>query len=194
MSVMNSPIIDNSSTRFGGEKLVAFDAFSEEEIKELISESKPTICALDRVPTKILLLHLETLLPVIKRIINLSLQSGTFPRIWKEAVVKPLIKKSNLDINQFSNYRPVSNLSFLSKVLEKAVKVRLSSHLSTHSLLDRFQSAYRPRHSNETALLRVCNELQISADNGEVRSAHPTRFIGCVRYNRSLSVNTVSIV
>ena len=62
----------------------------------------------------------------------------------------------------------MTNLTFLSKVLERAVKARLSTHLQRNDLFDKYQSAYRSSHSTETALLRIVNDLQNAADIGQV--------------------------
>ena len=70
----------------------------------------------------------------------------------------PLIKKPGLDAEILKNYRPVSNLSFLSKVIEKVIASRIISHIENNSIIDQFQSAYKCDHSTETALLRVYND------------------------------------
>ena len=77
------------------------------------------------IPTPLLLECLDVLLPSITQIINDSLQSGVVPSLFKSAIVKPLLKKPTLDQNNLKNYRPVSNLMFLSKVLEKVVLQQL---------------------------------------------------------------------
>jgi hypothetical protein len=70
-----------------------------------------------------------------------------------------------LDNNALKNYRPVSNLSFVSKILEKVVVSRLECHLQPNSLLYHLQSAYRTGHSTETALLRVHHDITSALDN-----------------------------
>ena len=85
---------------------------------------------------------------------------------FKTALVRPLLKKPNLDREDFKNYRPVSNLPFVSKVLEKTVSTRIENHLSSFSLNDNLQSAYRSCHSTETALLRVHHDVVSALDNG----------------------------
>ena len=83
---------------------------------------------------------------------------GHFPTCWKSAVVLPLLKKPGLDL-QIENFRPVSNLQFISKLVEKAVALQLQSHLSLKGLYPIAQSAYRKYHSTETALLKVKNDI-----------------------------------
>ena len=80
------------------------------------------------------------------------------PFVYKSALVKPLLKKMSLDPSDLKNYRPVSNLSFLSKVLERIVLWQLNERLKHSNLLSPLQSAYRPNHSTETVLLRIVIE------------------------------------
>ena len=97
------------------------------------------------------------LLPVITLIINLSLQSGHFPEVWKEAIVIPLLKKCGSDSSNFKKLRPVSNLSYISNLTESAVADQIQSHLD--NLYPVFQSTYRKLHSTETALVKVHNDI-----------------------------------
>jgi hypothetical protein len=89
-----------------------------------------------------------------------------FPSAFKHALVKPLLKKSSLDPNVQKNYRPISNLAFVSKIIEKVVAARLLDHVKENDLNETFQSAYKKGHSTETALLRVHNDIIRSIDNG----------------------------
>ena len=110
-------------------------------------------------PTKRGIEYLDIVLPVILKLINGSLESGVVPKCFKAAVIKPLLKKSNLDPNSMKNYRPVSNLPFISKLLERVVTEQLVIHLNEDNpLLDKFQSACHAGFSAETAPLRVMNE------------------------------------
>ena len=67
-----------------------------------------------------------------------------------------------------NNYRPVSNLCFIAKILEKLVLSQVSSYLNSHNLYNTCQSAYRPGHSTETALLKVVNDLFLSLNKGNI--------------------------
>ena len=80
--------------------------------------------------------------------------------------ITPFLKNSSLDKNIFKNYRPISNLPFLSKVLERIVAKQLNEHLDATGLHEVRQSAYRANHSTETALLRVYNDALVALDNG----------------------------
>ena len=99
--------------------------------------------------------------------INLSIKNGYFPDTWKGALVKPILKKSNADL-VFKNFRPVNNLSFLSKLTEKTVAHQTVNHMTTHNLIPVFQSAYRQGHSTETALIRVRNDILMNMNSQQV--------------------------
>ena len=83
----------------------------------------------------------------------------------KSAVIKPLLKKENLDCNILKNYRPVSNLPFLSKVLERVVAKQLKQYMSDYNLHEPFHSAYKQFHSTESALLIVHNDILCAMEN-----------------------------
>ena len=101
--------------------------------------------------------------PKFTNIIDKSLKTGCIPAAQlKEAMLKPKLKKSNLE---YSNFRPISNLKFLSKVIEKAVATQLMGHLLTNNLEEPLQSAYKRCHSTETALLKVQNDILMTIDN-----------------------------
>lgn len=153
---------------FRGVPFLAFHNVSEDIVKRTILHATPTTCDLDPLPTPLLIECLDVLLPSITSLINHSLSSGSFPSIFKSALVKPLLKKPSLNPNDLKNYRPVSNLSFLSKIIEKLVLSQLLEHLTSKNLLSAFQSAYRSHHSTETALLKILNDILISLDNGKV--------------------------
>jgi len=99
-------------------------------------------------------------------IINISLQTDTFPKAFKHGLVTPLLKKPGLDREVLSNYRPITNLSFISKVLERIVANQLDNPFSDHDILSPSQPVYRAYHSTETALLSFQNDLILSVGRG----------------------------
>ena len=102
-------------------KLGELTPTSVDELRAIIKTAAPKSCSLDTLPTELLKDDLETHLPILTELVNSSLTSGHFPSALKHGVVRPLIKKANLDHNQMKNYRPVTNLSFVNKILEKVV-------------------------------------------------------------------------
>ena len=119
----------------------AFNTFkpvTEDEVSKCINESPTKSCPLDPIPT-----------------LNYSLIDGSFPSAFKRAVVTPLIKKASLPRNDLKNYRPVSGLCFLSKLVERVVAMQLTSHINNNELENPQQSAYKPGDSTETALLSI---------------------------------------
>jgi Reverse transcriptase (RNA-dependent DNA polymerase) len=88
--------------------------------------------------------------------------------VYKAAYITPLLKKSGLDATDVRSYRPISNLSTVSKLLERLVAQQLIDYLKTADLLPQYQSAYRPFHSTETAVLHVLSEILTAVDRGDV--------------------------
>ena len=140
-----------------------FRLLSEDEVRELVRKSPTKHCELDPMPTWLVKDCLEEILPILTRIINLSLQMGDVPLSLKHAIIKPLLKKMGLELIN-KKYRPVSNLTYISKLIERAVVAQLLDHLKDNNLMDIYQSAYRMFHSTETALLKVRNDILMEMD------------------------------
>ena len=141
-----------------------FSPLSEEEVRKIIIQSATKSCCLDPVPTQLVKDCLDVLLPIITRIINKSFETCTVPKSFKVAAVTPILKKANLIAEILKNFRPISNLPFLSKVLEKAASKQLLHHKDTKNLREKNQSAYRKYHSTETALVRIQHDLLQALD------------------------------
>ena len=122
---------------------------------------------MDPIPTNLLYVILPVLVPIISHLVNTALCSGIFPSKLKSAIVVPLLKKRGLDVEVLKNYRPVSNLPFISKVIERVVASRILDHMKQNNLLDPMQSACRAGHSTETALLRVHSDIVSAIDKGK---------------------------
>ncbi len=138
------------------EKLQCFTTIGQDELNKLITASKPTTCLLDPVPTKLL----KELLPVAEEpllnIINSSLSLGHVPKPFKLAVIKPLIKKPKLDPCELANYRPISNLLFMSKMLEKVVSAQLCSFLQNKMIsMKNFSQVLGPDIAQKLHLLKL---------------------------------------
>ena len=119
---------------------------------------------LDPIPTHLLKQCSDAIVQAITRIINASLSRGEVPLSFKEAIVTPLLKRPGLELT-YKNYRPVSNLSFLSKLTERAVNDQIKHHITINNLREPLQSAYRPFHSTETALIKIFDDLLLNLDN-----------------------------
>ena len=100
-------------------------------------------------------------------LINLSLLEGVFAESWKMAIIHPLIKKLGLEL-VYSNYRPVSNLLFLSKVVEKYMLKQFNTRCDNNNLLPDYQLAYRQNYSTETSIIKLCNDVLWAMENQQL--------------------------
>ena len=146
-------------------KFVGFHEVSINEIAKILSNSPGTTCDLDPIPLALLKKCSDAVLPAMTKSINNSMNLGEIPSSLKAAQIRPMLKKVNSDSFLLANYRPISNLCFLSKTLERVVAKQLSTFIANNYLIDAFQSAYGAHHSVETALLNVHNDLLQQAMN-----------------------------
>ena len=126
--------------------------------------------------------HLEVA-PILTQIVNASHTQGEFTSELKNALLHPLLKKAGIDCI-FKNYRPISNLSFLSKLVERAVCKQITQYTGTTRMAEKFQSAYRASHSTETALIKVKDDILRAVDN--------QRATCLILLDLSVAFNTVS--
>ena len=145
-----------------------FSTVTEDQVTKIITNSPSKSCSLDPWPTFLVQDYLDILITPITSIINASIIKDKCPNFFKPAHVTPILKKASLDKEVFKNHRPVSNLNFISKILERVVAVQLQTHLDEAGLMTAFQSAYRKHHSTESALLNIQNDILINIAKGSV--------------------------
>ena len=145
--------------------LTHFRETSEYDVARLIQKSPKKSCSLDPIPTWLLNKYKATFTLTITRIVNSSINLAFVPELLKSAAITPFIKKKNLT-PVLKNFRPVSNLKYISKLIEREIVFQLHEHLPRDNILEPMQSAYRRRHSTETALIKVRNDILLAMDNG----------------------------
>jgi hypothetical protein len=148
--------------------LSSFTPVTAVEVQRLLSQSTSKHCLLDPIPTWLLKRTADIVAPVLTVLSNMSMQLGVFPQLHKQAVVFPRLKKPTLDADDANSYRPNSNLTFISKFIERLVARRFVQHAEYHNLFPQNQSAYRRFHSTETAVISVTNDIIRSIDRGEI--------------------------
>ena len=143
-----------------------FSPLSPAQLKKLILATPSKTCSLDPLPTPLLKESLDECLPILVNIVNTSLEKGQMPKALKRAIITPVPKKAN--IQEYTDFRPISNLPFLSKLIERVVVDQLTQYCDNNGLNEPLQSAYRSGHSTETALLKVTNDILLNMDTQEV--------------------------
>ena len=166
------PVIDDYSVNFQGhiqatQFLLHFESVTADDVRKFIRLSKKTFCPLDQINVAKITTAYEASAPFIAMIINACFNESNFVSSEKLALLNPLLKKVGLDCDNLSNYRPVSNLSFLSKLIERAALDQLASFIDTNNIVPSLQSAYRRHHSVESALCRIHNDLVLSVCEGK---------------------------
>src|SRR6218665_2200298 len=141
---------------------------SSVELRSFIMSSAPMSCELDSLPASLIQDYMDDLLPFLTLLCNRSLQEGVLPDSQKRSVVFPALKRDGLDLKDPSNFRPISNVSFLSKTIEKIVSEEITSYLSTNDLLPKYQSGFRRGHSTQTLLLRLLSDCYGAIDGRRV--------------------------
>ena len=135
-----------------------FRLMTEDEVSTIIHKMASKSCRLDPIPTTLLKEILPSIIKPITQIVNTSLTKGIFTKSWKTVIIHPLLKKAGLAL-LLSNLRPVSNLSFLSRVTECVMLQQFNNHCDAHNLIPDYQSAYRPNYSCEMALMKITNDI-----------------------------------
>ena len=149
--------------------LRCFAPVMEQQVINTIHSLKSKSCELDPIPTVIFKNLLDKLAPLITKIVNVSLTQGEFSTDWKTVVVRPLLKKISLELIH-ANFRLVSNLSFLSKIVERCMLLHLSDHCNMFNLQPDYKSAYREDYSCETAVLGISNDILLAMEKQSIIS------------------------
>jgi hypothetical protein len=158
-TMVHKPVATCSST------LSEFDPCTKGEIKQyLMSSGCKTSSVVDLFPTFLLSHCIDDLIVYLTHLVNLSLTTGSVDGL-KEACVRPVIKNNHCDPDKYQSYRPISNLSFVSKLIEKTVLTRLNTHMNSNKLLNNRQFGYKQNLSCESLLLKFVNDLFVNMEN-----------------------------
>jgi hypothetical protein len=136
------------------------------EVRKIIASYPNKSSPTDFVPTSLIKACPSVFSELIATLANLSFKQGCFPTAFKCASVTPLLKKAGLDASLPCNYRPISNLNTISKIIERLFLNRIQPHIFASSNFNQHQSGFRPSHSTETALLSILDSIYTSSDSG----------------------------
>ena len=148
---------------YNGIIMSEFRPISQDELKKIILSKPMKTSPQDPIPAVLLKPCLGELLPALTVLVNASLSTASMDGL-KDTVITPLLKKAGLDPEALKNYRPISNILYLSKLIERGVLIQFNDHLTLTDAHTPNQSGYKPKHSCETLLIRVTNDIFVSLD------------------------------
>ena len=149
---------------FTGEQFCDVQPPTVDEVRKLIDTMPAKSSPIDSIPTSTIKSFSDVFALLIARLATLSFSDGSFPSSYKTASVTPLLKKNDLDRDNPANFRPISNLHTISRILERLFLSRFTAHVESSPNFNRFQSAYRRGFSTETAILRLLSDVRCAAD------------------------------
>ena len=142
-----------------------FEPVSELDVIKIVKGLKTNSSVVDNINGYVLKILIHRISSIITHIINISFELNTFPERWKFAEIKP-IPKILFPLKE-SDFRPISLLCTLSKIIGKLACKQMCAYLNLHSLMDPYQSAYKPNHSCTSALLSISEDVLESFDDSE---------------------------
>lgn len=151
-----------------GCEFVDFKLITIDDIVAAVRALPDKQCASDPIATHFVKETVDVMAPFYVDMFNRSLAAGVVPTKFKAAYITPRLKKVGMDPDDVKSYRPISNLSVMSKLLERLVAKQLVEYLTTSGLLPELQSAYRAHHSTETAVLKVLSDILKALDTGNL--------------------------
>ena len=146
--------------------LSSFKPVTAEDLKKIMLSRKIKTSAEDTIPAQLLKSSLDEILPALTKLVNISFSTGSIEGL-KDSVITPLLKKQGLDQETLSNYRPVANILYLSKLIETNISLQVHDHMDLNYLHIPYQSGYKAYHSCETLLLSLNNDILKAFDGGE---------------------------
>ena len=138
----------------------------DEVIHQLANLKISKSTGIDNIPAKALKIAANIIGPSLTWIFNLSIKTGIYVDEWKKARVVPIYKSGNRQ--KCENYRPISILPIISKILERSIFNQIYKFLNDNSLLSKYQSGFRQKNTTLTALIQMCHTLYENMDNGEL--------------------------
>ena len=148
-------------------KFEEFSLIEEDTIKTIVRSAPSKSCKLDPLPISLLKEHLDVIAPALRDLVNNSLKSGIMSSNLKESLLRPLLKKTGLVLIP-KNFRPVSNLTYLSKLIERVICAQISEMAEEFGNTEPLQSTHKKNHGTEMALLKVKADILQAMDNQRV--------------------------
>ena len=143
--------------------MTQFVALSEDSVRKILKKAPIKSCELDSLPSWVLRNCEDVFIRIITLIVNRSFEEGVMPTDFKFVVLIPLLKKIGLERLKKTS-RPLSNLPYVSKIIERAAADQIVLYMIINGLHEPVQSAYKQFHSCGTALLKVENDILMAMD------------------------------
>ena len=144
----------------------SFQPVTEQDVVKVAKSIKSMSVGCDEINSFVIKSLLFRISTVLVHIVNVSFEHGIFPENWKKAIITP-IPKVSIPMSP-SDFRPISLLPALSKIIEKLANIQIVKYLVQHDFLDPYQSAYRKKHSTQTALLKLTEDIYDIIDDSEL--------------------------